>query len=271
VLSRELMGVLCLGVVWVTALLVAAAAMQDLFDLRRIARLARGAIVGTAHGDLAEWSVEQTARAIDKGGDQAIAFHERHFAGEIFGGAVTTDGSGVFEIDPSKTGQVWLEQTARVRALSCVDVTTFDAVYGQARKAKGALRSSQVRIGDGDRVFVVGEVTGKRVQPAIVSTVDPVAFCNRKSLLIALFIPVELALCAVATRVALEPPHFGRTSIIGALLCFAFFLGVTPVAVSLREGVRRPHEAFLRVKWSRQALESSADSAHAQRLTQRKT
>jgi hypothetical protein len=52
-------------------------------------------------------------------------------------------------------------------------------------------------------------------------------------------------------------------SIIGAVACIAFFLGVTPVAVALRESVRRPHEAFLRSVWSRKALVTNGQNATA--------
>lgn len=260
-LSRELMGALCLGVVWVTALLVAAAALQDLADLRRIGSRAKGAIVGVAKGDLARWKVEQTARAIDAKRDEAIAFHERRFVSEVLGGRLEA-GDTAYEVQPSQNAQVWVERSSRVNATRCPDVATFDEVYAQARKAKGAAREAAVTIGDGDRVFVLGRVEDAKIDPEIVSTLDPVAFCNRNVALILGFIPAELAVCGVATLVALHKPHFGRVSILGAVLCLAFFLGVTPLAVALREHVRRPHEAFLRTKWFRSAL--SHAQAHSQ-------
>ena len=199
------MGVMCLGVVWVTALLVAAGALQDLADLRRIARRARGAIVGIARGDLAEWKAEQTARAIDVSGDEAIAFHERRFVSDIVGGPVEV-GDVTYDVSPSKTGEVWVSEGARVAATSCPDAAMFDLVYAQAKKAKGASRDAVVRIGKGERVFVVGKLDGRRIDPEIVSTLDPVAFCRHKSLPLALFIPLELAACGLATALALRPP-----------------------------------------------------------------
>jgi hypothetical protein len=266
VLSRELMGILCLGVVWVTALLVAAAALQDLADLRRIARRAKKAIVGVAQADIAEWKVELTARAIDVGGDEAITFHERRFVSDILGGTVLM-GDSSYEVSPSEAGQVWLSAEARALAVSCSDTATFDEIYARARKAKGASHDACVRVGKGERVFVVGEVDGRAIKPQIISTIDPLVFCKVKAGLIALFIPLELAACALATALALSQPHFGRASTAGAICCIAFFLGVTPIAVALRERARRPHEAFLRVTWSRKALEP----ARAKGLTQRKT
>lgn len=252
-LSRELMGIFCLSVVWVTALLVAAAALQDLRDLKRIATRAERAIVGTASSDLAEWWVEQTGRAVDA--REAIAFHDRTFHGEVFAAKVRASEDD-WEICPSKTAQVWTALEERERAASCEDDATFDAAYARARKAKGLAREVRVRISKGARVYVIGRIDGKRVTPEIVSTIDPARFCVRKSLLLKLFIPLELAVCAVATAVALVPPHFGPISIAGAIACFAFFLGVTPIAVNLRENARRPHEAFLRTEWVSARLRS---------------
>ena len=257
-LSREIMGVFCLGVVGLTALLVAGAALQDLADLLGILRRAKRAVVGVAQGELGAWSVEQTGRAIDADGDEAIAFHERSFKSEVSGGQIALDGK-TFEVAASSRAQVWIDEKRRLEALACHDTKTFDEVYAQARKAKGAARNVRVPVRKGDPVWVVGQVEGTRIEPEIVSTLDPVAFCRGKAALIALFIPLELALCALATYVALQPPHFGRTSIVGAVACFAFFLGVTPIAVALRERARRPHEAFIRAHWSRKALQKTAN------------
>lgn len=248
-LSREVMGLFCLGVVWITALLVATAAWQDLRDLRALARRARSAIEGTIEGDdLAEWRVEQTGRALDSA-TPSIAFHDRAFHSEIFGGRVRVAGELV-DVAPAN-GDVWIDASARDAAAACSDEHVFDALYTQARKAKGALRDVRVRVRAGDRVWLVGERAENLIAPLLVSTIDPRAFTTRKSIPLALFIPAELTVCAAATWLALRPPHFGALSIAGALACFAFFLGVTPLAVALRESARRPHEAFSRTTWSR--------------------
>ncbi len=328
-LTREIMGIFCLGIVWVTALLVAAAALKDLGDLLRIAR--RRFIVGTAENDLGEWTVEQTARALDAEGDEVIAFHDRGWKSEIFGGVVRDASGRAHEIAPSAPeplrgvgsqaslkseplrgvgsqaslkseplrgvgsqaslkseplrgvgsqaslkseplrgvgsqaslkSQVWVSEDMRRAATACADVATFDEVYAQARKAKGCRREVKVRIAKGQKVFFA--------EPSILSTIDPRAFCSRKALLVGLFIPLELAVCGVCTWLALRLPHFGPASVVGALCCFAFFLGVTPIGVALREHIRRPHEAFLRAQWSRAAL-VRPEPMSAQGLTQRKT
>jgi hypothetical protein len=251
-LSREIMGALCLGVLWVTAILVAGAAWQDFRDLRAVVkRAAKKMIEGVVKdGDFAEWSVEQTGRATD---DDAIAFHDREFHSEVFGGKI-----GEAEIAANDSGEVWIDEKTREDAASCGDVTTYDAAHALARKAKGFARTVRFRIRAGQRVWVIG-------QGEIVATFDPRAWASRKSLLVLAFIPVELALCAAATRLALTLPRFGTMSIIGAVACIAFFLGVTPVAVAIRESVRRPHEAFLRTVWSRKALVSARLPAAASR------
>jgi len=268
-LSREVMGIACLCVVWVTALLVAAAALQDLADLRRIAKRARRAIVGTAIGDVAEWRVEQTGRAVDAP-VETIAFHDRRFGGEIFASQVRT-GSGAIDIAPSDVAHVWLSREARDAAAACPSDAEFSTAFAQARKAKGFVREVRARVTDGARIFVVPaeEMHRERVIPEIVSTIDPVAFCKRKALLIVAFIPLELVACAAATALALYPPHFGRVSIAGAVACFAFFLGVTPLAVALRENGRRPHDAFLRTEWRRARNKSASGLRTENGLSQR--
>ncbi len=258
-LSREVMGMVCLGVVWLTALLVAGAAWQDLRDLRSLARRARRALEATVTrgdgdgGALAEWSVEQTGRAID-GEREALAFHDRSFGSRVFGGEVEAGGAS-YRIT-SQDGQVWPAEAARDRAAACANGDCFEQAYAQARKAKGFRRHVRVAVRAGERVWVMGEredgeINAPKGQPLIVSSIDPAAFCARKSLLVAIFIPAELAACAAATRVACTAPRFGTTSVVGAILCVAFFLGVTPLAVALRESVRVPNVAYLRGTWTR--------------------
>lgn len=270
-LSREVMGVLCLGVVWMTALLVAGAAWQELRDLRALARRARRAISGTVVGDdLAEWRVEQTGRATDPplrgwrrdgvSGDEAIAFHDRTFASQVLGGRIEVDGE-TREVGASE-GEVWIDEKTRTDAAACADAKSFDAAYGPSRKAKGFAREVRIRVRPGQRVWIVGSLD----QPEIVSTVDPVAFCSKKALGFLAFIPLELLVCAAATRLALVTPHFGKASIAGAAACLAFFLGVTPLGVALREGAHHPSRAFLRNTWSRRSLAGrTAESAAPQK------
>ncbi len=165
-LSREVMGLFCLGVVWVTALLVAGAAWQELRDLRALARRAKRAIVGTVDGDdLAEWTVEQTGRTLDVAGDEAIAFHDRTFRSRILGGRVRV-GDELVEV-PAGDGEVWIDARARAEAADCAGAQELDAAYAQARKAKGFHREVRVRVRAGERVWVFGDVVSTIESPRV--------------------------------------------------------------------------------------------------------
>jgi len=258
-LSREVMGIFALGVLWVTALLVAAAAWQDLRDVRgwwrRARRAVRGVVV-TGDGDdqtLAEFRVEQRGRATDEA-RPAIAFHDRAFHSRVHGGTVEIDGRARRLSGP---GEVWVEREQRGAAAACPGEAEFDEAYARAICASGFQRDVRVAVRAGDRVVVLGEVEGDAVVasegPLVVATFDPRRMLSRDAWALALFIPSELLACACVTWVALRPPHFGAVSVLGAILGLAFFLGVTPVAVSLREHVRRPSEAHLRGTWARRA------------------
>jgi hypothetical protein len=107
-------------------------------------------------------------------------------------------------------------------------------------------------------VFVAGEVSREedeliarapRGGELLVSATDPRSFVTKRITLVVSFIVVELAVCAAATRVATWPPVFGSVSIGGAIACIAFFLGVTPIGVAVREACRPPSQARLRGTW----------------------
>ncbi len=254
-LSREVMGLLALAILWVSALLVAGAAWQDLRDVFGLWRRARRALRGTvesAEGDvLASWSVAQRGRALDARHD-AIAFHDRAFRSTVGAGSVRIGARAYSVAGP---GEVWPSSTARASA-AAADPARFDAAHAQATRAGGFEREVTVALRAGDEVFVMGEVSGERlVAPAtgqlILSSFDPSGRLARHAWTIVGFIVGELGACALVSRVALASPHFGPSSIFGAVLCLGFYLGVTPLAVALRERVRRPSEAYLRGTWVR--------------------
>jgi hypothetical protein len=262
------MGLLCLAAVWVTALLVAAAAFQDLIDLLRLRRRAARALRATVQsgdgegGAIAEWTLEQRGRALDAP-SPAIAFHDRDFRSAVCGGDLRIGERSVRL--PAGRGEVWASREARTAAAACADAASFDGAYAQATASVGFQRRVHIALRPGDEVFVLGTVVGDAVlsdTPApgdelILSAFDPRPTLTRQALAIAAFIPAELAACALATAVALRPPHFGAVSVVGALLCLGFYLGVTPLAVSLRESVRRPSQAYLRNVWRRPSTASA--------------
>ena len=254
-LSNELMGLLCLATLWTTALLVAGAALQDMRDVWSFFRRARRALRGTiesAKGDVfAEWRVEQRGRALDAK-EEAIAFHDRTFESSLEGGSVRIQGELYAVQGP---GDVWATAEARTRAAVCADRATFDAAYAQATRAAGWQREVRVCMRPGDDVFVLGEIKDGTITgasgPLVVSSFDPARRFAFQLSAIAGFIVAELVACAAVTSIAVAPPLFGARSIVGAVLCLGFFLGVTPLAVALRESVRRPSEAFQRGTWRR--------------------
>jgi hypothetical protein len=271
VLSYETMGVACLAVLWGVAVLVALAACQEVRDLLRLrARLRRlgpgetgcGMIEGkigsglAEDGALAEHHIEQVGRAID-GDTPAIKFHDRSYTSRVPGGFLKAFERSV-RIEPElRRASVWVRPVSKAVGVG-EDDEGFPAAYEAARTAKGYARTVTTKLGRGDDVFVAGEVLLEegelvvRAAPAgelIVSQLDPCAFVSKKISLAVVFIVSELAICALATRIATWPPVFGRTSILGALLCIAFFLGVTPVGVAVRESCRWPSEARLRGLW----------------------
>ncbi len=255
-LSREVMGLFCLGVVWVTALLVAGAAWQDLRDVWGRWRRARRALQGTVEsgdgtdGALGEWSVRQRGRALD-GKQETIAFHDRAFQSTLAGGAVCVGGR---QYRIAGRGQVWPGPEARARAAR-EDAAAFGAAYAQAVRAAGFEREVRVPVRPGDEVFLLGEVSGDSIVAGdgalVVATFDPAPALTGHVALLAAFVVAELAVAAVVTAVAALPPHFGPRSVVGAVLCLGYFLGVTPLAVALRERVRPPDEAYQRGTWTR--------------------
>src|SRR5262245_24231097 len=99
-LTREVMGLLCLAILWVNTLLVVLAAFGPLREhlavLARIRRhgLRRGRVVrGCEDGVFARHTVAQVGRrASDDADRQAILFHDRDYQSRLFGGAVAIEG-----------------------------------------------------------------------------------------------------------------------------------------------------------------------------------
>jgi hypothetical protein len=255
-LTREIMGMLGLGIVWVAAILVALAAMQDLGDVlgrrRRAKRVVKG-VVQSGDGDdgaFAEWRVEQRGRALDAA-QPRIGFHDKSFRSSLTGGVVRAGEQTVRLAGP---GELWVDGATRARAAICTNAETFDVAYARATDAAGFHRTIGLTLRAGDDVFVLGALDGECFDFAsgspCVATFDPRAELTRHAFSIVGFVVAELLACAGSTWLAASGPHFGVRSVVGALLCLAFYLGVTPLAVALRERVRPPNEAYVRGTWS---------------------
>jgi hypothetical protein len=273
-LSREVMGVALLCVLWAAALLVAGAGWQDIRDLLRRRRALRpladgesgeGMIEGSVSdangegGALASFAVEQVGRAQDAD-VRTIAFADRVYRSAVFGGKVRA-GAREVTVCPTEGDavEVWTTDAERAAAGRCPGAEAFDRAYADAKKARGHVRELTVRVRGSDRVFLFGRLEqggdAWSIGPAsdgtlLVATFDPRSFCKTHATRIALFVVLELAACAGITRLALWEPRFGTVSTLGAALGLAFFLLATPLGVRLRQAARLPHRAVVRGTWT---------------------
>ncbi|MFO0679703.1 MAG: hypothetical protein U0169_24470 [Polyangiaceae bacterium] len=268
------MGILCLGIVWTCALLIAGAALQDVrallatkkllgpkatsadvSDGRRV--LLRGKVTGRDGVPFATHTVQQVGRAKD-GATRAVVFFDRAFASSVGGGTLGV-GASMVSVPTAEGAHVWPDESATRDAFACPDATTFEATHKASRGPKGALRDVTTPLTDGAEVWISGvvsresgaaEIRGDRTFPLVVSAFDPHAWIHGKVRAAFALIVVELALLTIATAVTLVPPAFGTVSTLGGVLCLAFFLGVQPFGVMLRDACRLPHERYLRGEWT---------------------
>lgn len=275
-LTREVMGVVALGVLWVNTLLIAAAAWKQLAALlARRARLrplgagetghglVRGAVArgDGPDGTFAHHRVKQIGHSAATSPDRrAILFHDSAYDGAIHGGAVTVGGVEIPVAPCAARAEVWLPPAVVARAAGSGSDAELDAAFDASKKAKGYARTVEASIARGDEVWIVGDVVddagARRLVPSrehglLVATFDPRALCAKKALLCAAALVGILGGAALVTFLALVPPAFGTTSIVGGVLGLAFFLLVQPAGTALRDAVRLPHLAFVRGEWVR--------------------
>jgi hypothetical protein len=283
-LSREVMGLLALAILWVNTLLVVGAGGQELVRLvRRLRRmrplvstgegLLQGRVVaGGTDGVLAVHRVEQVGRyAADDADRRAIAFSDRSYVSQVLGGVVETEAGAVrvAEIGASASVEVWPARAVQRRAAACASSVDFDRAYADARKARGFTRTLESALSRDDRVFLFGALRRDdggdlHLSPAadgslLVSAIDPRAFCRGKAALVMAFLFGALVAAAVCTVLALQAPLFGTVSTLGAALGLAYFLLIQPAGTALRDAVRVPSAAIVRGNW----IEGAVDDASA--------
>jgi hypothetical protein len=287
-LSKELMGLLALGILWVNTLLIAGAAYKELAALaarrRRLvdlgdrdegegllrARVVRGSGPG---GALAVHRIEQIGRAAAGEGARAILFNDRSAAGEIFGGvAERAPGGAPIEVEPSDRAEIWLPPADLDRAAACASDEAFDRAFADARKAKGFARTVEAAAPVEVYLFGLLRPKGKglalgppREGALLVAAFDPRPWLGRKMALVTAFILGEIALSAACTAAALHPPRFGLVSTLGGAACLVFFLLAQPAGTAVRDRVLVPSRTFLRGRWQRSApiAEASPEARRA--------
>lgn len=283
-LSPELMGVLSLAVLWTATLLILAVAVSDGRGLaRRRAQLrlldpqAIGAepVIGLLHGraeadGLAEHIREETGRSLPRAKVPTILLHPRRLISEIRGGRVDLGGGQALVIAalPSREAEVW-------RADGAEPAEDFEAALAEAKKSKGWRRTSVMRLEAGRELWILAEVrrrpdgalearpTPDLSDPArqprlLIAPFDPRAWLQKKGLFLWAVSAAILISAAVVTAVALVPPAFGWVSTLGGVLGLAYFLGVQPIGVWLRDQVSSPARQVVHRLWRGQRSGSTA-------------
>ncbi len=275
VLTREIMGLFALGVLWLNAGLVVAVALRQLGNLRALGRRFRDAarrgelVSGTVEspGRFAVRRITQMGRAITSKGPDRILFTDGPQSFEVIGGRVAT-GEGVVEVAPAPPVQseVWVGKARSDETLSCSGAAEFERAWKPANTFKGFARDAEIEVVQGDRVWVLGRLRDGRVEatesePLLVSMLDPVALCDaRARLIIAFVIGAGLALAGV-TALALWPPVFGWVSTLGGALGLVYFLAVQPLGTAVRDAVKTPARRMVGALWARPAQAASRAAA----------
>lgn len=257
-LSRELMGIFALGVLWVNTLLVAAAALRRLLDLRaRRASIAEGLTKGFVTSEsFATFEVDQVGRH-GAGSKPNILWHDKTYRSSFLGGSVDDR-----EIPKATEVEVWVDRTELERAAACADDAAFDAAFPAARKARGFSRTVAVPIAKGREVWLSRAMTegeGRR----LVAAFDPLPWYGKQIAFLGfVFIPAVIAVGVACSALALTPPLFdGWLSKLGGLASFIYFLLVLPAGTWARDRSREPHEAILRGKWIHENAQRNAAPA----------
>jgi hypothetical protein len=246
-LSKEIMGVLALAILWVNTLLIAGDALKRagaLLALRaRLADAVRGRVTrgDGPGGAIATLSIEQIGRAAEDA--ESIVFHDRGATGKVHGGVITLESGAELALAAQEDVDVWAAAETIARAAACASPEAFDRAYESARKAKGFARTVAAPIGVGDEVFATRD--GR-----FVSTIEPRAALSKRALVALGFVIAEIGLAAGCTLVALWPPVFGMVSTIGGALCLGFFLLVQPAGTALRDAILVPGRALVRGRWT---------------------
>lgn len=241
---NEFLGLFGLSVSAVNGLMVALDLGISARELRALGRSFRGRLhTGVAETTgLAVHRVEQRVRRLDRA-EPALAFRDRGHESEVRGGRVTLDGTSV-EVVGAPSVEVWTSEEEKANA-GRLDANAFDALYQQAKTARGVLRSVRTEVREGQRLWLVGDREGGRLVASVVATFDPRTFLRARLLAIAALVTLDVLWVAVGAALALTTPHFGPLSIVGALLLLFHLIGITPLAMQVRLGCRTPALAFL--------------------------
>lgn len=261
-LSRELMASALLALSWITAFMIALDALIDMRAMfRRLSEWKTTLLTGTVvASELASHEVEQRVKQLDSE-EPGLVFFDRKHVSHVAGGAVTV-GNEQLEVVAGPGAEVWIDAATREAAAACSAPTEFDGLMKSAQGAGGGLRTVRTSIRAGTPVWLVGEKKVGKLEVSVVANFDPRSWAKGRLVGITGLQLLNLVWVAAGTVLALWPPAFGPISIGGAIVLIGHFLGMTALAMGIREKSRSPAIAFLRGSWQRPA-EAAASVALA--------
>jgi hypothetical protein len=250
-LSRELMGSALLALSWLTAVLVALDALIDVRAVRaRLAEWKRSLVEATVETDaLGVHEVEQRVKVFDAP-VPTLGFFDRAHTSRLQGGTVRL-GDELVEVVAAPHAEVWTSDEARAAAAACSSPAQFDELAARAKATTGALRTVRTPLGRGAKVWLVGVREGASFKASLAADFDPRTWARTRLVRLFGVMALDVAWVSVGTALALWPPVFGLVSVAGAVVLIGHFLGLTPIAMAVREWVRPPATAFLRGEWRR--------------------
>ena len=263
-LTNEMMGLAALAVSWMTGLMIA---LDALIDVRTM----RGLLAGwktslrqaTAKSDeLAVHEIEQRVKELDSDAPGLVFFDRKHTS-TVKGGVVTLDGAEV-KVTGAPDAQVWFDDETRAASAACTTTAQFDVMQRFAQQgAGGGLRTVKTAVKAGQTVWLAGERHGDGFVASLVSNFDPRTFARARIGASLFVIVLSTAWVALGTALALWQPAFGLVSIGGAVVLLGHFIGMTPVAMAVREKSRLPSVAYVRGTWRRDDVKQESQVSAA--------
>ena len=237
-LTYALLGSAALAVSWLTAALVA---LDASIDVRRLLRVRGASLVKATVGarSIGWHEVEQRVRRFEVP-KPAFGLFDRAHRWALEGGEVLVDGA-TLSVIADGSAEVWPD--AKAQAAQPVEASLWAA----AGSTKGTLRVVRSELAPGVSVWLVGARDGQTVRASIASLVDPRAWANRHLLGIAGVLVLNLVWVALGTAIVFWVPGFESwVSKVGGAVLIGHFLGITPLAISMRDACRAPSVGWVR-------------------------
>lgn len=242
---------IALVTLWTNTLIIAGEALLRIRWIRRHRPIRPwdGSRVGTAlirgtiksQGPLGVHRIEQRGRLTK---DHSVAWHDRSYTSEVPGGVVET-AFGPVTVPTTEQAEVWPRLDAQQAAAGEDDNTRLadPDTAAMAKRAKGILRTVEVRYDEGDEVFVLGRISPGQdgwtleplpAGPIVVSGEDPTLWSRKSRIELFGFAWGAVGLCGLLTAGAVAPPAFGLRSTLFGAACLLYFLLVQPAGVWMR-------------------------------------